>query len=196
MVGSLERSVQHTLIAHDLDPVSPAVNERLAFTYLQQGKNELADEQFKTATALGFERTAILEPYILLLWRTKRFSEMQPLLKNIQKRLDLDDDWTRMIMRTFLEPDSREEMLRSLSSSRYRRGLPVIFVASVFVECVDVSFELADALIDNKGLNIEILLMPEANALRRDVRFNDLTRKVGLYDYWENTAWPAVMSDE
>ena len=195
MVGQLEKSIQQILIAYDLDPISPAVNERLAFTYLLQGKDDLADDQFQTASALGFERTAIIEPYILLLWRMNRTAEMKPLLVNTQKRLGLDDDWVRTIIRVLSVPEGREELLRLLSSSRYQRGLAVVFVASIFVGGVDVSFELADQLIDNRSLNIEALLLPEAHAFRSDDRFNDLIKKVGLYDYWESTRWPAVLSD-
>ena len=83
----------------------------------------------------------------------------------------------------------------ALSGNRYPRGLPVIFVASIFVAQVDISFELANQLIDNRRLNIEALLISEARALRRDARFNGLARRVGLYDYWENTRWPRVVTD-
>ena len=196
MVGELERSVEQVLIAYDLDPVSPAVNERLAFTYLLQGKNELADAQFQTASALGFERTAILEPYLLLLWRMKRFGEMETLLANTQRRLGLDDDWVKTIIQLLTSADAREDRLRSLADDRYRSGRPVVFVASLFVEDVDRSFELANQLIDDRTLGIEALLIPEAHAFRRDARFDELVREVGLYDYWQSTRWPAILSNQ
>lgn len=77
-------------------------------------------------------------------------------------------------------------------TGRPRGVADIVIVASIFVENVDVSFELADQLIDNRSLNIEALLIPEAHAFRSDGRFNDLIKKVGLYDYWENTRWPAA----
>ena len=195
MVGELDRSVQQILIAYDLDPVSPAVNERLAFTYLLQGKNDLADEQFQTATALGFERTAILEPYILLLWRMNRIAETRALLGNTQIRLGLDDDWVDLIIGVLSDAQYRADYLRSLSDIRHHRGLPVVFVASIFVQDVDTAYELVDPLIDKRGLSIEALLIPEAKAFRSDSRFNDLIKRVGLYDYWERTKWPAIITD-
>ena len=194
MVGDVERSAQQILIAYDIDPVSPAVNERLAFTYLLQGKNELADEQFQTATDLGFERTAIIEPYILLQWRMKRIAEMEPLLINTQRRLGLDDEWTNMMMQVLNEPERSKEWLLSLSENRYRRGIPVVFVAAIFAGHVDIAFELAHQLVDNRQLSIEAMLISEASAFRRDDRFNGLARRVGLYDYWESTRWPAVVT--
>jgi len=195
MVGEVEGSAQQIHIAHDVDPVSPAVNERLAFTYLLQEKNDLADEQFQASNALGFERTAIIEPYFLLLWRTKRIAEMEPLLSGTQKRLELDDQWMDMLMQVLRGSESSKELLMALSGNRYSRGVPLIFVASIFVGQVDITFELANQLIDNRRLNIEALLISEARALRRDARFNGLARRVGLYDYWENTRWPSVVTD-
>ena len=194
MVGALDRSLEQVMIAYDLDPVSPAVNERLGFTYLQHGKTEQADEQFRTAAALGFERTAIMDPYLLILWRMRRFSEMGELLTNIQTRLGMDGDWAETILRAFHEPDQCDEVLRSLMSSRYLRGLPVAFGASMTLGCVDISYEILEMLIDNKNLNVEMLLLDEAEPLRGDPRFEGLIRKVGLYDYWENTSWPAILS--
>ena len=194
MVGEIEQSAQQILIAYDIDPVSPAVNERLAVTYLLQGKNELADEQFQTAQDLGFERTAILEPYILLQWRMKRIAEMEPLLASTQKRLGLEDEWVNMMMQVLSEPKKAKDLLLSLSDNRYRRGTPVVFVAAIFVGQVDVAFDLAHQLVDNRQLNTETLLIPEASAFRRDDRFNSLARRVGLYDYWESTRWPPVMT--
>ena len=194
MVGEVERSAQQILIAYDIDPVSPAVNERLAVTYLLQGKNELVDEQFQTATDLGFERTAIIEPYILLQWRMKRIAEMEPLLINTQRRLGLDDEWTNMMMQVLNEPERSKEWLLSLSENRYRRGIPVVFVAAIFAGHVDIAFELAHQLVDNRQLSIEAMLISEASAFRRDDRFNGLARRVGLYDYWESTRWPAVVT--
>lgn len=42
--------------------------------------------------------------------------------------------------------------------------------------------------------DIEALLIPEAKAFRSDSRFNDLIKRVGLYDYWESTKWPAIIT--
>lgn len=195
MVGELDRSSQQILIAYDMDPVSPAVNERLAFTYLLQGKNDLADEQFQTSTALGFERTAILEPYYLLLWRMQRFDEMEAQMAGIQRRLGLDDDWTDIMMRALRDPASGMDLLPALSAERFLPGAPVIFVAAIFIGQVDVAFELANRLVDNRQLGIEAMLISEARAFRRDGRFKDLARRVGLFDYWESTRWPAVVTD-
>jgi len=195
MVGDLEGSAREALKAYDVDPVSPAVNERLAFTYLLQGKNELADELFQSAKALGFERTALLDPYNLLLWRMKRLDEMKFLLVNTQNRLGLDDAWAEMLMTALSNPQGSRELLLSLSGDRYRRGLPVIFGASIFAGQVDISYELANRLVNKRDLNTEAILIPEADAFRRDVRFNALAKRIGLYDYWESTQWPAVFAD-
>ncbi|HEY5623357.1 MAG TPA: winged helix-turn-helix domain-containing protein [Gammaproteobacteria bacterium] len=196
MVGDLEGSAREMLKAYDVDPVSPAVNERLAFTYLLQGKNELADELFQAATALGFERTALLDPYNLLLWRMKRLDEMASLLVSTGKQLGFDDAWANMLMKVLRNPRDSKELLLTLSGDRYRRGLPVIFAASIFAAQVDISFELANQLVEKRGLNIEAMLIPEAEAFRRDARFNALVKKVGLYDYWESTRWPEVFADK
>ena len=72
----------------------------------------------------------------------------------------------------------------------------MVFVASLFVEDVDRSFELANQLIDDRTLGIEALLIPEAHAFRRDARFDELVREVGLYDYWQSTRWPAILSNQ
>jgi TolB-like protein len=195
MVGELERSTQQILISYDLDPVSPAVNERLAFTYLLQGKNELADEQFKSSAALGFERTAILEPYFLLLWRMKRFDEMEAQMAGIERRLSLDGGWALTVMQALTEPESGEERLLALLAEPYERVMSIAFGVAIFIGQVDIAFDLANRMIDRKELNVETLFVPEAKALRRDDRFDNLAKRVGLYDYWEKSGWPAVMSD-
>ena len=195
MVGEVERSAEQISMAYDIDPVSPAVNERLAFNYLLQGKTELANEQFETAKALGFERTGILEPYLLLLWRMKRIEEMQPLLATTEKSLNLDDDWAETVIHALRRPERCGELLLSLSANRYRRGLPVIFGAAILTEQVDIAFELAQQLVDNRQLNIEAMLISEAREFRRDARFTGLVKRVGLYDYWERTRWPPALTD-
>ncbi|MDX1431521.1 MAG: winged helix-turn-helix domain-containing protein [Gammaproteobacteria bacterium] len=194
MVGALDRSLEQILIAYDLDPVSPAVNERLGFTYLQLGKNELADHQFQVAAALGFERSAIVDPYLLILCRMRRFSEMEHVLENIQAKLEIEGDWARRIVRAFEKSDERDAILRSLMTTQLRRGLPVIFAASMVLGAVEVSYETLDVLTKSRNLNVEMLLLPEAEGIRRDARFGDLIRRVGLYDYWEATSWPEILA--
>ena len=124
----------------------------------------------------------------------KRNAEMEPLLINTQRRLGLDDEWTHMLMQVLNEPERSMEWLLSLSENRYRRGIPVVFVAAIFAGHVDIAFELAHQLVDNRQLSIEAMLISEASAFRRDDRFNGLARRVGLYDYWESTRWPAVVT--
>lgn len=194
MVGEFERSAEQISTAYEVDPVSPAVNERLAVNYLLQDKNELADEQFQTSKSLGFERTAILDPYLMLLWRMRRFDEMQPLLMSIQDRLGLEADWTDTLMRVLREPGSAKQLLPALSSPGNQRGTPIVFGTAIFLAQVDIAYDLASRLIDNRQLSIETMLISEAEPFRRDERFNGLARQVGLYDYWESTRWPPAFA--
>lgn len=194
MIGEFERSTEQILIAYGIDPVSPAVNERLAFNYLLQDENDLAESQFQSAEDLGMERTATLDPYFLLLWRRRRIDEMATMLEGIQKRLGLGRDWAELMVRILRDPSASKLPLKHLVAERYRRGMPAVFVMTIFAEELDTAFALVNALVDTRQLAIEAVFISEASGFRRDSRFGDLVKKVGLHDYWDSTRWPPVLS--
>lgn len=194
IVGFPEKSYEHILIARDLDPISSPIYGRLAVTYFHQHRNDLAEEHFRIADALGDARRTLIEADIALKWRLGNKAETEQLFAELQRGLNLDDEWLNALLEAIREPDRRDALLQRLASPQFGAGLSIVFGVAVLMGKVDFAYGVADRLIADKTLLVEFLLTPEAEPLRRDPRFRGLLKQVGLYDYWESTGWPDSLS--
>ena len=192
-VGYIDASVTEALRALELDPVSPVINDRLGVTYLWSGEYELAAEQFRIATELGFNRIALDQAYVLLLLHNGQIDEAIGLYKEILNHLGLDSDWVRAVMESTRDPSAVPKALETVMRVKSHGTLPdaIVFYAAVLLRQPDLAFEAVGHLLEDRSLTVEFLFSPEAEELRHDPRFPQLLAKIGLDAYWKQHGWPA-----
>lgn len=194
--GFFDKSFEQALIAADLEPRSSAVRERLGTTYLWLRNDENAEREFLNASRFGYSQGAIMEPYILLLWRQRRMAEIDAILQNLAQNLGLDPRGVTLIVRALDQPALAEEAFRVIEAAGIEKAFPpaLIFGAAVLTGQHDYAFKLAEPLIEQKRLSVEFLLSQELRVFRQDPRFPALLARIGLPAFWRQTAFPTVCS--
>ena len=191
-VGYIDASVTEALRARELDPVSPVINDRLGVAYLWSGEYELAAEQFRIATELGFNRIALDQAYVLLLLHNGQIDEAIGLYKKILSHLGLDSDWVRAVMESTRDQAAVPRAIETVARVKAHDTLPaaIVFYAAVLLKQPDLAFETVGNIVEDRSLTVEFLFSPEAEELRRDPRFSQLLARIGLDAYWKQHGWP------
>ena len=179
-------------LARELDPVSPVINDRLGVTYLWSGEYELAAEQFRIASELGFNRISYNQAYILLLLHNGKIDEAVTLYETILGKLGLDTGWVRPVAEATRDPARAPGALEAVAQAQAHGTLPdaMAFYAAVLLKQPDLAFATAENLLEDRSLTVEFLFSPQAEELRHDSRFPPLLAKIGLDAYWDQHGWP------
>ena len=191
-VGYIDASVAEALRARELDPVSPVINDRLGVTYIWSGEYELAAEQFRIASELGFNRISYNQAYILLLLHNGQIDEAVTLYETILGKLGLDTDWVRPVAEATRDPAKVSGALEAVAQAQAHGSLPdaMVFYAAVLLKQADLAFATAENMLGDRSLTVEFLFAPQAEELRHDPRFPQLLDKIGLNAYWRQHGWP------
>jgi TolB-like protein/DNA-binding winged helix-turn-helix (wHTH) protein/Tfp pilus assembly protein PilF len=191
-VGYIDASVAEALRARELDPVSPVINDRLGVTYLWSGEYELAAEQFRIASELGFNRISYNQAYILLLLHNGQIDEAVTLYETILGKLGLNTEWVRPVAEATRDPAMAPRALEAVAQAQAHGALPdaMVFYAAVLLKQPDLAFATAENMLGDRSLTVEFLFAPQAEELRRDPRFPQLLAKIGLDAYWRQHGWP------
>ena len=188
--GYIDASVTEALRARELDPVSPVINDRLGVTYLWSGDYDLAAEQFRIASELGFNRIAYDQAYVLLLIHTGQIDEAINLYETILGKLGFDTNWVRPVVEATRDPAIVPKALEAVAQAHGSLPDAMVFYAAVLLKQLDLAFETAENMLGDRSLTVEFLFAPEAEELRRDPRFPQLVAKIGLDAYWGKHGWP------
>jgi TolB-like protein/Tfp pilus assembly protein PilF len=182
-IGYIDASVAEALRARELDPVSPVINDRLGVAYLWSGEYELATEQFRIASELGFNRISFNQAYILLLLHNGQIDEAVTLYETILGKLGLDTGWVRPVAEATRDPALVPRALEAVTQAQAHGSLPnaMVFYAAVLLKQPGLAFATA-----------EFLFSPQAEELRRDPHFASLLAKIGLDAYWDQHGWPTL----
>jgi tetratricopeptide (TPR) repeat protein len=168
------------------------INDRLGVAYLWSGEYELAAEQFRIASELGFNRIAYDQAYVLLLLRTGQIDAAINLYEKILGKLGLDTEWVRPVAEATRDPALVPGAVEAVALAWAHGPLPdaMVFYAAVLLKQPDLAFDAVKNMLVDKSLTVEFLFAPEAAELRRDPRFPRLLAEIGLDAYWDQHGWP------
>ena len=189
MVGRNRDAVTAVERAKKLDEVSPVVNDRLAVVYLWVNENDHAYEQFEIGSKLGFSNR-INPGYMVFLLRAQRYYEFKAVIKAFHVDPLTAPLWLiESGHLVFLEEN--REMAIALSAEAEKAGQSIAPALElglhILIGDVDQAFEkfaTLEGTADRKYIYPELLFSIEATEFRQDPRFKQLTKDIGLDDYW------------
>jgi TolB-like protein/DNA-binding winged helix-turn-helix (wHTH) protein len=169
-LGRYDEALGHMEAAHRLDPVSAAVNDRLALTYLWVGDLERAAARYRVAADLGYTESTQPLSAMMFLVRCGRFADLEQMLL----RMGGNPSWVTPVVRGLGDPRDRGAGAEAVD--RAGRSDPILNMARfgiwVLYEDPDRAFRDFDP--DPKTPYVEVLWIPEASHLRSDIRFAGL----------------------
>ncbi len=189
--GRLKKALEVAQLALELDPASPVINNNLAETYMTLGYDEQALRYWQAAADLGFDTDASVN--IVELMAADRRGDTEgwlALLKQAPGNADVPDRYFELMAAVRQDPSRWPELEALLADGTL--GLPEegLFPLYVILGRPERALEIALRHADRQVLDVGILWLPEAAALRRLPRFGELMETLGLVDYWKQYGWP------
>ena len=187
--GRLDAAYQHAQYAWELDPQNPAIISRVAITALYNNDNNTAGRYFATANRMGLENFGHMLMYSLYLYRTGQVEDAKVFGKHGFALNDVDADWFHLIVDGSRDAGQREMAVQTLSEVSAMNVLPanVEMFFWILLDEVERAMEIARRLETEVGLyEPELMFTKEFTAMRRHPDFDDLTRAIGLTEYWDS----------
>ncbi|MGI9234306.1 MAG: winged helix-turn-helix domain-containing tetratricopeptide repeat protein [Woeseiaceae bacterium] len=186
-VGRLDDALKQALNAEAIDPDNGVVNSRLAIVYTWLGNSEKAYEYFDRADELGGTSTMHLLAYALLLIREGQIEKAEELAVSSARITNANSDWIRPVFAAFVDPELVGPALDSLAQVAAEESLePEIEVtARTMLGDVDGAMAVARRLEEHgEWFQMDLLYVPELQALRDHQDFMPLLERLGVVDYW------------
>lgn len=187
-VGRREDATRWALAAENIDPDNPVVNNRIALTYLWQGETQKAEEYFERAGKLGSGGRNQLLGHALLLMRLGKFEQAENLALAGTLAEEVPVDWVKPAFAAFADPEQSPAAFEILDRQWEERTLApqVVFIARAVLGDIDGAMEIAQLLrMPGEVFEMDLLFIPELEALRQHPDFLPLMRDLGVLDYWE-----------
>jgi adenylate cyclase len=194
-VGRLDAGLAQARRAFELDPSSPIIASNLANAYLLRGDDQQAARYAKLAEDLGLTNKGSGVPAMIAM-RQRRWDDAKALFAHQdmpEKLKPLVADWVDAVA----DPARRPQMIAAM-----RRVDPDVveqddlLMPYLQLGEVDIVYEIMfDALDRNRMTwahkwDVMNTWAAESEAFRRDPRFPELARRMGLVDYWKQYGFP------
>ena len=194
-VGRLDAGLAQARRAFELDPSSPILASNLANAYLLRGDDAQATRYVKLAEDLGLTNKASGVAAMIAM-RQGRWEEAKKLFAHEQMPEALKPlvaQWIDAVADPAKRPQTIAAMRALDPGIATQQDLLMPYLAVGAVDVVyDILFQALEGDRSSLGHGTEIMntWSAESAAFRRDPRFPEFTRRVGLLDYWKQYGFP------
>lgn len=187
--GRLQAALEQAQVALELDPTSPVINANMADTYLPLGYDEKALAYRKTALDLGLDASqndGSVEQILAL--RAGDGAAVATFLRSLPEEKRPSDAFIDALAAVIEDRDNWPKLEQVLVAE----DLPpeAKFKLNVMLGRPHNAMDIGLALDEPGDLDVSMIWMPEAAALRRLPEFGQLVKGTGLLDYWKQYGWP------
>lgn len=198
-VGKTRLALEQAKIARALDALSPAINARLAVTYMWADDNDAAGRQWAIGDELGFRGKEDFRTYwraqVLHMVRQGDAAGAREALAMHQRQAALPVEPVLPLIDAFIDPDLRPQA-RVAARKAVEAGMvpPVMqWPMWILLDDLDAAFEVFHALEPTPwDLDVEFLFARETARFRADPRFLQHAEHIGLTEYWRKYGPPDV----
>lgn len=181
-VGRLDDARAQAVQARRLDPLSPVVISRLAITSLWVDDNDAATEQFELANEFGMDTQLHRDSYLLLLLRKRDLDRIRVLTR--PAATESTPAWIDAFLRCVAGDGDCNAAIRVLAAEPGVSPRVRIVAAAVMNDLDTVAAVARQLEKDIDAFETELLFIAELARFRADPRFEELTERIGLRDYW------------
>ncbi len=189
-VGRLDDALAQALAGEAIDPDNGVINSRIAIVYTWLGESEKAHEFFRRADELGGSGPMHLLAYALLMIREGKVGEAEEIAVTSARMAQQSTEWIRPVFSAFSDPTVTEDALAALERVSGDSVIEpeVLVTARTMLGDVDGAMAVARRLEEpGEWFQMDLLFVPELQALRDHPDFMPLLERLGVVDYW-NTA--------
>lgn len=194
-VGRLDAGLEQARRAFELDPSSPIIASNLANAYLVRGDAQQAARYAALAEDLGLSNKSSGVAAMIAM-RQKRWDDAKALFQ----QQDLPEQLKPLVMSwvdAVADPARRPEVVAGM-----RRidpdlvGQDDLLMPYLQLGEVDLAYQIMFEALDRDAMtwahkwDVSNAWAPESAAFRKDPRFGELARRMGLLDYWKQYGFP------
>jgi tetratricopeptide (TPR) repeat protein len=194
-VGRLNQALEQARRAYELDPTSPIIAANLAATYLVRGDNDQALRYSRLAAELGLSKAngGVLAQVAL------RRGDWAEAREQLARQDMLPAEMKALLPRyvdAWADPAFRPRVIAEMRAIDPKIAKQMDLVpAYIELGASDVAYDVVfKALGDDPrawaGRWDAAIWGPEGVSFRRDPRFGELARRIGLEDYWKQYGYP------
>jgi len=187
-VGRLDDAVEVALRAEDIDPDNAVALSRIAIAYTWVGDDAKAHEYFKRSSELDSTGTTYLSAYALLLVRDQQWEKTTNLITTGVRMFGAPTYWVEPYFEGLADPAKRTEAMAALdfAASKGEISPQAEFAARALIGDTDGAMQIAK-LLEQPGevFEMDLLFIPEMQALRQHDDFMPLMQRLGIVDYWK-----------
>jgi len=186
--GRTKAALKEALIAYDLDPLHPGSNSVVGAIYETLGDVVNREKYSRNAWQLGHFGSLI--DVIDLRIQQGKADEAKALAQEFEATVNNSNGLMIQRVDAYLNKDARQEFFDTIEAPDFR--FPPIFFLNDYavLDRLDDVFELTADINNFTGNSMFVLWRTDMAHVRRDPRFVDLVKAVGLESYWDEYGWP------
>ena len=192
-VGWMERARGEAEAAVQVDPLSPAANQRAGVVSLWSNDSEAAAHYFSIASEVGIQGPGLPEAWLAFLLSEGRIDEARKALFETQEIRKQGTTWIEPALAAITKTGSTRDAVDALGRE-YRAGtlgVPMYVGALVMIGDVDGFYAAMNEVVEGgEPFDVEIFFSERGRALRSDPRFIPLMTQLHLVDFWDVAGWP------
>ncbi len=191
-LGRMEEAIIQHRAACEADPLSMLASTNLQIGLTAAGRDEEAQKEYHRSQDLTGDRSGIEHHALLRAWARR---DSPQILREHLRRLIADDSVPMPLQSDLLEVLDQPVAARTLLEQAFEdpdyqdatRQFRISMWAALFDD-IDLALATARrAYVELHSFGVFLLWQPVYCAMRRDERFKQLLRDLGIVDYWRQT---------